>query len=79
LSLFYNEKARAGELLKRGLEPILNATVGAEFPQAMSHFKKLSKHPAFAPDVEPYLAKIEKSIVRILYIQALWAENERHH
>src|ERR1700676_1452193 len=29
LSLFYNEKARAGELLKRGLEPILNATVDA--------------------------------------------------
>jgi elongation factor 1-gamma len=60
LSLFYNEKARAGELLKRGWEPILNATVDAEFPKAMSHFTKLSKHPAFAPDVEPYLAKIEK-------------------
>jgi glutathione S-transferase len=62
LSLFYNEKARAGELLKRGLEPILNATVGAEFPQAMSHFTKLSKHPAFSSDVEPYLAKIEKVV-----------------
>src|ERR1700676_3380735 len=62
LSLFYNEKARAGELLKRGLEPILNATVDAEFPKAMSHFTKLSKHPAFAPDVEPYLAKIEKVV-----------------
>jgi glutathione S-transferase len=60
LSLFYNEKARAGELLKRGLEPIFNAAVDAEFPHAMSHFSKLSKHPAFAPDVEPYLAKIEK-------------------
>jgi elongation factor 1-gamma len=62
LSLFYNEKARAGELLKRGWEPILNATVDAEFPKAMSHFTKLSKHPAFAPDVEPYLAKIEKIV-----------------
>ena len=60
LSLFHNEKARAGELLKRGLAPILNAPADAEFPQAMSHFTKLSKHPAFAPDVEPYLAKLEK-------------------
>jgi glutathione S-transferase len=60
LSLFHNEKARAGELLKRGLAPILNATADAEFPLAMSHFTKLSKHPAFAPDVEPYLAKLEK-------------------
>jgi glutathione S-transferase len=60
LSLFHNEKARAGELLKRGVEPILNAAVEAEFPHAMSHFTRLSKHPAFAPDVEPYLAKIEK-------------------
>jgi elongation factor 1-gamma len=62
LSLFCDEKARAGELLKRGLEPILNATIEEEFPEAMSHFTKLSKHPAFAPDVEPYLAKIEKVV-----------------
>jgi len=59
-SLFHNEKARAGELVKQGLKPILSAAVDEEFPQAMSHFIKLSKHPAFAPDVEPYLAKIEK-------------------
>jgi glutathione S-transferase len=62
LSLFYNEKARAGELLKRGLEPILNTTVDAEFPRAMGHFTKLSQHPAFAPDVQPYLAKIEQIV-----------------
>jgi glutathione S-transferase len=60
LSLFHNEKARAGELLKRGLQPILNATVDADFPRAIGHFTKLCKHPAFAPDVEPYLAKIEQ-------------------
>jgi glutathione S-transferase len=60
LSLFHNEKARAGELQKRGLEPILNDAVDTEFPKGMGHFTKLSKHPAFAPEVEPYLAKIEK-------------------
>jgi glutathione S-transferase len=60
LSLFHNEKARAEQLLQRGLEPILNAAVEADFPLAIGHFTKLSKHSAFAPDVEPYLAKIEK-------------------
>jgi glutathione S-transferase len=62
LSLFHNEKARAGELVKQGLKPILSAVVKEEFPRAMGHFTKLSKHPAFAPDVEPYLAKIEKAV-----------------
>ena len=60
LALFYNEKPRAGELNKRGLEPILNSNVDADFPRAMAHFAKLAKHPAFAPDVLPYLEKIEK-------------------
>jgi elongation factor 1-gamma len=59
LSLFFNEKARIAVLETEGLEPILNATVDAEFPRAMAHFAKLRRHPAFAPDVEPYLAKLE--------------------
>ena len=59
LALFFNEKARSGELQKKGLEPILHAGIDAEFPRAFSHFGRLSKHPAFAPDVEPYLKKIE--------------------
>jgi glutathione S-transferase len=59
LALFFNEKARSGELLKRGLEPILHAGIDAEYRRAFSHFSRLSKHPAFAPDVEPYLKKIE--------------------
>ncbi|MGO9604533.1 MAG: glutathione S-transferase family protein [Candidatus Binataceae bacterium] len=59
LALFFNEKPRAMELEKKGLAPIVHAGLGGEFPHAMSHFSRLSKHPAFAPDVEPYLAKIE--------------------
>jgi glutathione S-transferase len=62
LSLFYNEKTRTRELKKRGLEPILNATIDAEFQKAMTHFAKLSEHPAFAPDVQPYLAKLERGV-----------------
>jgi elongation factor 1-gamma len=59
LSLFFNERARAGAIQKQGLKPILGAKVEEEFPRAFAHFSKLRKHPAFAPDVEPYLKKIE--------------------
>jgi glutathione S-transferase len=62
LCLFYNEKLRIKELQKRRFEPIVNDRLEAEFPHAMAHFAKLSRHPAFAPDVEPYLAKIEKLV-----------------
>ena len=61
LALFFNEKARAGELGKKGLEPILHDGIDAEFPLAFAHFARLSKHPAFAPDMAPYLKKIESS------------------
>jgi elongation factor 1-gamma len=60
LALFHNEKARARELEKLGLELILTAKVDAQFPRAMDHFARMSKHPAFAPDVLPHLEKIEK-------------------
>jgi glutathione S-transferase len=59
LSLFFNERARPQVLQNKGLEPILHASIGAEYPRAFAHFSRLSKHPAFAPDVEPYLKKIE--------------------
>ena len=61
LSLFHNEKARAGELLKRGFEPILNAAVAAEFPQAMSHFTKLSKLRRSLPTWSPIRRNLKKS------------------
>jgi glutathione S-transferase len=59
LALFFNEKARPGDLQKKGLEPILHAGVHVEYPRAFAHFDKLRIHPAFAPDVEPYLKKFE--------------------
>ena len=59
LSLFFNERTRVGELGKIGLEPILRRGIESDFPRAFSHFAKLRRHPAFAPDVEPYLKKIE--------------------
>jgi len=59
LSLFFNERTRAREVEKKGLEPILHAKVETEFPRAFAHFARLCKHPAFAPEVGPYLKKIE--------------------
>ena len=61
LALFHNEKPRAQDLKKRGLEPILSGKVDERFPDAMAHFAKLSKHPAFAPDIDPYMQKIERA------------------
>ncbi len=61
LGLFHNEKPRARDLEKRGLEPILSGNVDEQFPDAMAHFAKLSKHPAFAPDMDPYMQKIERA------------------
>jgi len=62
LSLFSNERARTGELTAKGLEPILQAAaIERSFPRAAAHFTRLCKHPAFAPDVESYLAKIEQA------------------
>ena len=59
LALFFNEKARPGELLKKSLEPILRDDIEGEYPRAFAHFASLRKHPAFAPDVDPYLKKFE--------------------
>jgi glutathione S-transferase len=58
IGLFHNERPRAGEIEKLGLEPLLNSRIDAAYPRAMAHFAKLSHHPAFAPDVLPYLEKI---------------------
>ena len=59
LSLFFNEKKSVKELEKQGLAPILHARVDTELPRAFAHFARLRTHPAFAPDVDPYLKKFE--------------------
>ncbi len=61
LCLFSNERLRRPTLLKRGLPPILSDTWPQEFPRASAHFGRLLEHPAFAPDVGPYLQKLERN------------------
>ena len=62
LSLFFNESSRAGVLEKQGLEPILHRGISAQFPRAFAHFARLREHPAFAPDLAPYLKKFEPAL-----------------
>lgn len=59
LTLFANERARSEALTQRGQLPILR-DADNEFPRAMAHYRRLCAHPAFAPDIAPYLAKLEQ-------------------
>jgi elongation factor 1-gamma len=58
LALFSNERPRARRLAEQGLAPILDDAVMRDHPRAFAHYDRLCAHPAFAPDVAPYLAKL---------------------
>lgn len=58
LCLFLNERHHRATLDKRGLVPILHERWREAFPLASGHFNRLIDHPAFAPDVQPYLQKL---------------------
>jgi glutathione S-transferase len=58
LCLFLNERNHRQTLAKRGLATILHEQWREEFPRASSHLNRLIDHPAFAPDVQPYLQKL---------------------
>ena len=62
LALFSNERARREPLERAGLSPVLDGVRNdAAYAQAFAHFDRLRRHPAFAPDVEPYLEKIDRA------------------
>ncbi len=63
-TLFSREKALHGALSQLGLEPILSQTAGTGWPRALAHYATLCEHPAFAPDIGPYLAKLEADAAR---------------
>jgi glutathione S-transferase len=58
LCLFLNERHHRLTLDKRGLTPILHEQWREAFPRASGHLDRLIDHPAFAPDVQPYLQKL---------------------
>jgi glutathione S-transferase len=65
LALFSNELARSDLLEERGLSPVLDGVRSdVDYGRAFAHFDRLRTHPAFAPDVEPYLEKIDRRASR---------------
>lgn len=64
LTLFSNEKVQATRLAEQGLECVFHDDIPAQFPRAFAHYAKLCQHPAFEPDVAPYVDKLERDIAR---------------
>jgi glutathione S-transferase len=62
LCLFSNETLHHATLTARGLAPILSDGWRDAFPHAAEHVERLGNHPAFAPDVKPYMAKLKPRI-----------------
>ena len=62
-ALFSRESAQAGALARLGLAPIL-AGAAAAYPRATAHYETLCAHPAFAPDIGPWRARLERDIAQ---------------
>lgn len=63
LALFSVERAHRKVLGEAGLDALWADSLAATFPRALAHFERLCAHPAFAPDLGPYLGKLEASQV----------------
>jgi glutathione S-transferase len=57
LALLMGERRMVERLGTRGLYPILHGHISEQYPRVMSHFDRLVDHPAFKPDLEPYLRR----------------------
>ena len=57
LALFSAERAHREPREAAGLEPLYGAFLREHHPRAIAHFDRLCAHPAFAPDLRPYLEK----------------------
>ncbi len=69
LTLFSVERARSKVLAEHKLSPIFDDTLSDEFPRAIAHYHALCQHEAFAPDVVPYLEKIDRIADEIADLQ----------
>jgi len=59
-ALFANERASETKLVAEGWQPLYGDPLGERFPHAAAHFERLCEHPGFAPDLGPYLQKLEE-------------------
>lgn len=58
LALFSAERASRRALDAAALPPLWSDALRESFPRAFAHFERLYAHPAFAPDLGPYLEKL---------------------
>jgi len=58
-ALFKGERVNTARLAEHSFAPLSGPDQAGRFPRALAHFAKLRAHPAFAPELEPYLAKVE--------------------
>jgi elongation factor 1-gamma len=64
LTQFSRERGSLASQPDSAFSAIFNDHAKAAFPRAMAHHERLCRHPAFAPDVLPYLRKIEEAVAR---------------
>jgi elongation factor 1-gamma len=60
LCSFAREAAHYERLAEHDLPTIFHAGVAAKYPRALAHFDLLCAHEAFAPDIAPFMEKIDK-------------------
>ena len=59
LTLFSAERASHRALAAAALPPLYGEELRETFPRALGHFARLCAHEAFAPDLGPYLEKLD--------------------
>jgi glutathione S-transferase len=60
LALFSAERVHRAKREAAGLSPLWDAPVlRGSYPRALAHFERLCAHAAFAPDLGPYLEKLD--------------------
>lgn len=59
LTMLWSERTQRALLATHALTPALPLNLAETYPRAARHFARLREHPAFAPDLAPYLAKLE--------------------
>ena len=60
LCSFAREAAHYERLAGADLPVIFHSGIRAAYPRALDHFETLCAHPAFAPDIAPFMEKIVK-------------------
>lgn len=60
LTMLWYERPHRARLAELDLTPVLTDDLAGTHPRTAAHFARLRAHPAFAPDLAPHLAKLER-------------------